>query len=95
MNPMEIKVQVLEDNYIRFQVKEDPHTLFNLLRILTLEEEGVVLAGYARDRTFEDSLIFQIRTEGKTNPKDALIKAARRLIDNTQQFKKAFEDEYL
>jgi DNA-directed RNA polymerase subunit L len=95
MNPMEIKVQVIEKNYIRFQIREDPHTLFNLLRILTLEEDGVVLAGYARDRTFEDSLIFQIRTEGKTDPKDALIKASRKLIENTQQFKKAFEDEYL
>lgn len=95
MNPMQIKVQALEENYIRFQVQEDPHTLFNLLRILTLEEDGVVLAGYARDRTFEDSLIFQIRTEGDVKPQDVLVKAARNLIDNTQQFKKAFEDEYL
>ena len=95
MNPMQIKVQALEENYIRFQVQEDPHTLFNLLRILTLEEDGVVLAGYARDRTFEDSLIFQIRTEGDVKPQDVLIKASRQLIENTQQFKKAFEDEYL
>ena len=95
MKPMDIKIQVLEKNYIRFQVKEDPHTLFNLLRILTLDVEGVILAGYARDRTFEDSLIFQIRTEGKTDPKESLVKASRKLIENTQQFKKAFEDEYL
>ena len=95
MNPMQIKVQAMEKNYIRFQVREDPHTMFNLLRILTLDEDGVVLAGYARDRTFEDSLIFQIRTEGEVKPQDVLIQAARKLIDNTQQFKKAFEDEYL
>ena len=95
MDPMQIKIQVLEENYIRFQVKEDPHTLFNLLRILTLEEDGVVLAGYARDRTFEESLIFQIRTEGKVDPKDTLVNASRKLIEKSQQFKKAFEDEYL
>ena len=90
MNPMQIKVQAMEKNHIRFQVREDPHTMFNLLRILTLDEDGVVLAGYARDRTFEDSLIFQIRTEGEVKPQDVLIQAARKLIDNTQQFKKAF-----
>ncbi len=95
MNPMQIRVQAMEKNYIRFQVTEDPHTLFNLLRILTLDEDGVILAGYARDRTFEDSLIFQIRTEGDVKPQDVLIKSSRQLIENTQQFKKAFEDEYL
>ncbi|OLS27834.1 MAG: DNA-directed RNA polymerase subunit L [Candidatus Heimdallarchaeota archaeon LC_2] len=95
MKPMQIKVQAMEKNYIRFQVTEDPHTLFNLLRILTLEEDGVILAGYARDRTFEESLIFQIRTEGDIKPQDVLIKASRKLIENTEQFKKAFEDEYL
>lgn len=95
MKPMQINISVLEENYLRFQVKQDPHTLFNLLRILALEEEGVTLAGYARDRTFEDSLMFQIRTEGDVDPREALIRAARRITEISQQFKSAFEDEYL
>lgn len=77
------------------QIKDDPHTLYNLLRIIALEEDGVVLAGYARDRTFEDSLMLQIRTEGDVDPRVALINAARKLVELAEQFKTAFEDTYL
>ncbi len=77
------------------QIRDDPHTLFNLLRILALQEEGVTLAGYARDKTFEDSLMFQIRTEGDVDPREALINAMRKVIEMSDQFKTAFEDVYL
>lgn len=90
-----INIDILEKNYLRMQIKDDPHTLYNLLRIMALEEEGVILCGYARDRTFEESLMLQIRTEGDFDPREALIKAARRVVDMTEQFKTAFEDTYL
>lgn len=95
MKQIPITIQVLEKNYIRMQIKDDPHTLYNLLRVLALEEDGVTLAGYARDRTFEDSLLFQIRTSGDVDPKDILINAARKITDMAKQFKEAFEDTYL
>ncbi len=92
---MKITIQIYEKDYMRMQIKEDPHTLFNLLRIVALEEEGVTLAGYARDRTFEQSLMFQIRTDGTVDPKDALLSAAKKVAEQAIQFKKAFEDTYL
>ncbi len=92
---MKINIQIIEKNYLRMQIKQDPHTLFNLLRIMALKEEGVVLAGYARDRTFEDSLMFQIRTEGDIDPREALVRAARKVAEMAEQFKTAFEDTYL
>ncbi|MHA2172678.1 MAG: RpoL/Rpb11 RNA polymerase subunit family protein [Candidatus Kariarchaeaceae archaeon] len=92
---MQINIQALEKNYIRMQIKEDPHTLFNLLRIVALEEEGVTMCGYARDRTFEESLMFQIRTEGDTDPRDAIVRAARKVAAMAEQFKNAFEDTYM
>ncbi|MHA2252313.1 MAG: RpoL/Rpb11 RNA polymerase subunit family protein [Candidatus Kariarchaeaceae archaeon] len=95
MKIMKINIQAIEKNYLRMQIKQDPHTLFNLLRILALEEDGVTLCGYARDRTFEDSLMFQIRTEGDVDPREALIRAARKIAANAEQFKAAFEDTYL
>ncbi|MDH5403260.1 MAG: DNA-directed RNA polymerase subunit L [Candidatus Heimdallarchaeota archaeon] len=95
MKPMNVKIQILEPDYLRMQIKEDPHTIFNLLRVLALEEEGVKLAGYARDRTFEDSVMFQIRTDGSVDPRDAIVNAARKAIELTEQFKEAFEDTYL
>lgn len=94
MKQVKISIHSLEKNYLRMQIKDDPHTIYNLLRILALEEEGVTLAGYARDRTFEDSLMFQIRTEGDIDPKDALIRATRKISEIAKQFKKAFQEEY-
>ncbi len=92
---MDITIQYIEPNYIRFQIRDDPHTLFNLLRIIALDHKGVVLAGYARDRTFEDSAIFQIRTEEGTDPRDVLISSARKIAEMAENFKEAFEDVYL
>lgn len=91
---MKITIQIYEEDYMRMQIKEDPHTLFNLLRTVALEEKGVILAGYARDRTFEESLMFQIRTDGSVDPKDVLIQAARKVVEMANQFKAAFEDTY-
>ncbi|MCY3411300.1 MAG: hypothetical protein INQ03_06645 [Candidatus Heimdallarchaeota archaeon] len=88
---MKITIQTKEDNFMRMQIKEDPHTLFNLLRIVALEEDGVILAGYARDRTFEDSLMFQIRTEGDVKPETVLVDAARKVMDMADKFRTAFE----
>ena len=95
MKPIQINIQQLDDTYIRMQIKDDPHTLYNLLRVMALEEKGVVLAGYARDRTFEDSLMFQIRTDGTVDPKDVLINAAQKISELSDEFKQSFEDAYL
>ena len=95
MKPVQMTIQTIEENYLRVQIKDDPHTLYNLLRIIVLEEDGVVLAGYARDRTFEDSLMFQIRTDGSVEPKDVLLNAAQKIIEMAVEFKQHFEDEYL
>ena len=95
MKPVSMTIQTNEENYLRIQIKDDPHTLYNLLRVIALEEDGVVLAGYARDRTFEDSLMLQIRTDGTVDPKDVLLNAAQKIIEMAVEFKQHFEDEYL
>jgi len=95
MKPVQISIQSIEDNYIRMQIKDDPHTLYNLLRVVALEEEGVELAGYARDRTFEDSLMFQIRTDGTVDPKDVLVNAAQKIAEMSEEFRQKFEDVYI
>ena len=95
MNPAAITIQAIEENYIRMQIKDDPHTLYNLMRTICMQEKGVILAGYARDRTFEESLMFQIRTDGSVDPKDVLINAARKIADMSIEFRQKFQDEYV
>ncbi|MHA2502323.1 MAG: RpoL/Rpb11 RNA polymerase subunit family protein [Candidatus Kariarchaeaceae archaeon] len=94
MKPIPIQIQTVEEDYLRMQIKDDPHTLYNLLRLMALKEKGVVLAGYARDRTFEDSLMFQIRTDGTVDPKKVLVDAARQVAALAESFRQEFEDAY-
>jgi len=94
MKPVPITIQSMDDTYIRMQIKDDPHTLYNLLRVIALQEEGVLLAGYARDRTFEDSVMFQLRTDGSVDPKDVLVNAAQKISELAVEFRQHFEDEY-
>ena len=95
MKPVKMTIKVREEDYIRVQIKDDPHTLYNLLKKVCLEQEGVLMAGYARDRTFEDSLMFQVRTDGSVDPADILINAANAIVKQTEEFKESFEDEFL
>ncbi len=91
---MKINIQQQGDDYLRLQILDDPHTLYNMLKEKCLERDDVLLCGYARDQTFENSLIFQIKTEKGTNPVDVLIDSSRELIKTTQEFRRAFDEAY-
>ena len=85
---MEIKILKKEKGYIKFNVKEtDPHTLFNLLREELLKDDEVDFAGYWRDESFYESVIFQLRMKKKTaDPIVALNGALDRLEKDTKEF---------
>jgi DNA-directed RNA polymerase subunit L len=91
---MKITIQEKSDTYLRFQAKDDPHTLFNLLKEIVLQEKGVKLCGYTRDETFSDSLVFQIRTVDGHDPVTILLDSTKKLMEINQQFRDAFQDTY-
>ena len=85
---MEIKFLKKDKDYIKFNVKDtDPHTLFNLLREELLKDEEVDFAGYWRDESFYESVIFQLRMKKKTSdPIVALNAALDRIEKDTKEF---------
>ncbi len=91
---MEIKVLEKRDTYLRLRILDDPHTLYNVLREKILERDGVLLCGYARDQTFEESIIFQIETAEGVNPIEVILDAARDLKAMSEEFRAAFENAY-
>ncbi|MHA1222063.1 MAG: RpoL/Rpb11 RNA polymerase subunit family protein [Candidatus Heimdallarchaeaceae archaeon] len=85
---MEIKILKEDEGYIKFTVKKtDPHTLFNVLREELLKNEKVDFAGYWRDESFYESVIFQIRMKEKTSdPIQAIYEALDKLKEQTNEF---------
>jgi DNA-directed RNA polymerase subunit L len=78
---MDIKILKKDPGYIKLSIKQtDPHTLFNLLREELLKDQDVDFAGYWRDESFYESVVFQVKMKKKTaDPVDAVNKALERL----------------
>lgn len=91
---MKITIKEKSDTYLRFQVKDDPHTLYNLLKEVIVDAEGVKLCGYARDETFSESVLFQIRTEEGYDPVEILLDSAQKIKEINAQFREVFSDTY-
>ena len=85
---MQIKIIRNEDGYLKLNIKDtDPHTLFNLLREELLNDDKVDFAGYWRDESFYESLIFQLRMKSKTSdPVQAISRALERIGVYTKEF---------
>lgn len=92
---MQVKIQEMSATYLRIQITQnDPHTLYNILREEVIKNEGVKLCGYARDNTFEDSIVFQIEVEEGYKPVDILLDSVKSVKKINQQFRDAFEDAF-
>ena len=91
---MKVVIQEKTDTYLRIQVKDDSHTVYNILKETILEDPNVKLCGYAKDEAFSDSIVFQIQTEEGVSPVDMILESVQRLKGKNKQFIDAFNDVY-
>ena len=85
---MDIKILKKDPGYIKLNIKQtDPHTLFNLLREELLKDQNVDFAGYWRDESFYESVVFQVKMKKKTaDPINAINEALERLESEVKDF---------
>jgi len=85
---LQIKIIKKEEGYLKLNIKDtDPHTLFNLLREELLNDTEVDFAGYWRDESFYESLVFQLRMKKKTSdPAQAINDALKSIGFYTNEF---------
>ncbi len=85
---MQINILKQEKGYIKFNIRAtDPHTLFNLLREELLKDTEVDFAGYWRDESFYESVIFQVKMKKNTgDPVAAINSALERLEQQSKEF---------
>lgn len=87
---MLINILKKEQGYLKFDIKAtDPHTLFNILREELLKDKEVDFAGYWRDESFYESVIFQVKMKKKSADPVVSIKSA---LDRLEKQSKEFID---
>lgn len=77
---------------IKFE-KED-HTLGNMLRAQLLQDPRVVFAGYKIEHPLVSNFILRVQTEEDYEPREAVVNAARSLLDQLTQLRSNFEREW-
>ncbi|MBY9001105.1 MAG: hypothetical protein KGD64_09335 [Candidatus Heimdallarchaeota archaeon] len=85
---MQIEILKNEEGYLKLNIRgTDPHTLFNLLREELIKDDKVDFAGYWRNESFYESLIFQLRMKAKTaNTVEAISGALDRIGVHAKEF---------
>ena len=91
---MDLRVIESSDDELTIEIAGEDHTFMNVLKGALLETEGVAAATY--DMNPEQSggqtdPILTLRTDGDTQPLDALEAGANRVNEMTSAFRQAFE----
>lgn len=85
---MKINVLNKTDNELRIEVEGASHGLCNLLQKKLLEDQTVDLAGYDVPHPLASNPIIYVRMKGDAKPKDALLEAADKALQENGTFSK-------
>ncbi|MEM4699358.1 MAG: DNA-directed RNA polymerase subunit L [Candidatus Nezhaarchaeales archaeon] len=80
---MEIVIVSSGPNTLVLEIRGEGHTFCNALRETLLQDSAVTFAAYRIDHPLISNPLFIVRTDGSESPKDALRKAATKLIELT------------
>jgi DNA-directed RNA polymerase subunit L len=87
---MILKVVKRSKNELILEISGDGHSFFNALHSVLLKDNDVELAGYSVPHPLEPKTVFYIRTGGDTDPREALLKGTKILIEELKEAEKAF-----
>ena len=88
---MEIKILEESKNKLVFEIPNEDHTLFNILKEELNNDEHVKIGVYRNIHPLTKVAKMTVETDGKESPKDALREAAKRVIKTNKKFTDAFE----
>ena len=79
---------------IEFVVPGESHTICNVIRKYLMDDSSVRYAVYGIDHPIVGEPVISIKVNQKKSPKNTLLKAATKLKDQTDEFKKSLEDAF-
>jgi DNA-directed RNA polymerase subunit L len=89
---MKIKTDTPSSKELTLDVEGESHTLCNVLQKTLLEDETVEMAGYDTPHPLVDRTILYIRTKGRKKPKTALNTATKKILNQSEAFRAAFQN---
>lgn len=87
-------IEVLTDKKLELEIvlHGEKHGLCNALRKILMEDDDVQYAVYGIDHPLIGEPIMTIKTKQKKNAKNSLLKAAKTLKEETDEFKSLIEE---
>eukprot|EP00727_Mastigamoeba_balamuthi_P012528 m51a1_g7899 putative dna-directed rna polymerases iv and v subunit 11-like (121) ;mRNA; f:123213-123806 len=77
-----------------FMIRQEDHTLGNLLKMQLLRDPNVLFAGYRKPHPLEHYILLKVQTiNGSYTPMDALATAIGCLKDELNRFESAFKGQ--
>lgn len=88
-----VSIEILEEdkNKLKFKVKDETHTILNLIRNELFNDESVDFAGYKIEHPLVKDAIFSVsasKKDAKKILKDAISRLQKKLADLESEFKK-------
>ncbi|MFB0500100.1 MAG: RpoL/Rpb11 RNA polymerase subunit family protein [Candidatus Hadarchaeaceae archaeon] len=90
---MELEIIEKGDEALLIKVREEDHTLCNLLRKTLLSDKYVVAASYAIEHPLSESPKFYVKTKKGKTPERALMDAAGQLAEQLKELQKQLQQE--
>ncbi|MFQ6095931.1 MAG: DNA-directed RNA polymerase subunit L [Candidatus Bathyarchaeia archaeon] len=89
---MQIKILKKTSNELKLEIEGEGHTLCNLLEKVLLEDETTDMAGYNIPHPLTSNPIIYIRTKDGRKPERVLEDAAKKILQNEEEFKAQFKN---
>lgn len=90
---MELNMLENKKNRMVFELKGESHAFCNALKKELWNVDGITVSGYTIEHPMIGIPRFTIETTGKAKPKDAILKAVKKLKKQNKEFLKKFEKE--
>jgi DNA-directed RNA polymerase subunit L len=90
---MELNIIDEKNNKLILEIKGEGHTLANVLRKELWEDKHIKAAGYNVKHPLEGVPRLVIETDGKEDPKKALVAAVERIKKKNDELKKALKKD--
>ncbi len=88
---MEVNIIEEKGNELKLEIKDEGHTLGNLIQHELLKDKNIEYASYVVPHPLIKSMILYIKSVGRKSPKKTLLEALARSRNNLDKLLEAFE----
>lgn len=88
---MKVKILEKKPNEVKIEIEGEGHTFCNVLQKALLEDNTIEMAAYDIPHPLISNPIVYVRIKGRRRPKIALREAAKKIGEQSKNFRTTFE----